>query len=141
MTLTKTYNFKQVATIFNGHEISGFAEGTGIVVTRDEDAFTLTVGSSGEPVRSKSNNKSGTMTITLLQSSDSNAILSGLAELDELSGGGQGPFLVKDNSGGSLAVAESAWVQKKPAAEYAAESGNREWVFRTGNLSHFIGGN
>lgn len=139
--MTKTYNPAQVALVFNGHEISGYADGSFVTVARDEDAFALTTGSSGEGVRSKSNNKSGTITVTLLQSSGSNAFLSGFAELDELSGGGQGALLVKDNSGDSLHVCESAWIQKVPDAEYGREAGSREWVFRTDNLVSHVGGN
>jgi len=139
--MTKTYNPAQVAVIFNGHQISGYADGSFVTVARDEDAFSLVVGSSGEGVRSKSNNKSGTITVTLLQSSGSNAFLSGFAELDELSGGGQGPLLVKDNSGDSLHVCESAWIQKVPDAEYSREAGSREWVFRTDSLISHVGGN
>ena len=139
--MTKTYNPAQVVVIFNGHEISGYADGSFVTVARDEDAFSLVVGSSGEGVRSKMNNKSGTITVTLLQSSGSNAFLSGFAELDELSAGGQGPLLIKDNSGDSLHVCESAWIQKLPDSEYAREAGSREWTFRTDNLVSHVGGN
>ena len=139
--MAKTYNPAQVAVVFNGHEVSGYADGSFVTVARDEDGWGLSVGSSGEGVRSKMNNKSGTITVTLIQSSESNTFLSGFAELDELSGGGQGPLLVKDNSGSSLHVCESAWIQKVADAEYAREAGSREWVFRTDNLVSHVGDN
>lgn len=136
-----TYNPKEVAIIVGGNIIDGFADGTFINVERDEDSYTLQVGSDGEATRSKNNNLSGTVTLTLRQGSPSNAILSALAQQDELNGSGIVPLLVKDNSGSSIHSAETAWIQKPSAAEYGRESGSREWVIRTDRLQTFIGGN
>ena len=137
----KTYDPAQVALIFGGVEIGGYADGTFVTVARDEDAFSLQIGTNGEGVRSKSNNKSGTFTFTLLQSSASNAILSAIAQLDELTNAGVFPAMVKDNSGSSIHTAETAWIQKVPDSEYSKEAGPREWVIRTNNLQPFVGGN
>lgn len=137
----KTYDPAQVLITFNGFNISGIADGTFVQVARNEDAFTLQVGSGGEGVRSKSNNKSGTVTLTLIQSSDSNEILSGFAAADELSNSGSGPLMIKDNSGNSLYMAESAWVKKVADSEFAKEAGSREWVLETDILNSFVGSN
>jgi len=139
--MLRTYDPKSVSIIVGGNIMTGLADGTFLTVERDEDAFALNIGSDGEGVRSKSNNFSGTFTLTIQQGSPSNDVLSAFAQADELSGSGVVSVLVKDNNGNSLHVAETAWVQKAADAEYARESGDREWVIRTDKLTTFVGGN
>ncbi len=136
-----TYDPAQVAVIVNGFTMGGFADGTFVLVERDEDAWSLTVGTDGEATRSKSNNRSGTITITLLNSSDSNTVLDGFANSDEVSNAGVVTVFIKDNSGTTLATAEQAWVQRKASTEFAREATEREWVLRTGELILSPGGN
>ena len=137
----KTYDPSQVAIIIGGFPVTGFADGSFVTVERNEDAFALYVGTDGEGTRAKSNNKSGRITITLAQSSDSNAVLSGFAQADELSNSGVVPVLVKDNSGQSLHSAETAWIVKAANSEYAREVGTREWVIETDVLVTLPAGN
>lgn len=136
-----TYDFKQVIATYNGFQIQGFAEGTGINAERNEDSWTMQIGADGEGTRSKSNNKGGRVTFTLMQSSASNDVLSAFAQTDELSNGGSGPLLIKDLSGRSLLVAEQAWVVKPPACEFGSEAGPREWILETDNLVMSVAGN
>lgn len=137
----KTYDPKQVILIVGGFQITGYAEGTFVNIARREDAFTLHVGSDGEGVRSKSNNRSGTVTFHLLQSSHSNDILSAFAKADELTNAGIFPLMVKDGSGSSLYMAQSAWIKKIADSEFGKEAGAREWGLETDNLEAFVGGN
>ncbi len=100
------------------------------------------MGSDGEAARSKSNDKSGRMTIQLLQTSPSNAILSAFALADEVTpGGAVFPFACKDLNGGSLHTAQTGWIVKKPDAEYVVEAGPREWIIETDDLKHTVAGN
>lgn len=140
----KTYSGDEVVLVVGNIPVSsGFADGTFVSVEFDEDAFTLTVGTDGEATRSKSNNRSATITITLMQTSDVNDLLSAQYLLDINSPGGAGlvPFLLKDTSGRSLFLAEQCWIQKAPAIEYGRESGTVEWTLRTSSLVPFFGGN
>lgn len=138
----KTYDFKQVAVIIGGRQMTGFAEGDDVVkVGRDEDAFTMTVGADGEGTRSKSNNKAGKLTIKLKAASESNQILDGFALADELGNAGLVPFLVKDNSGATLHAAEQSYIVKRPESALGMSEGEREWILQTDNLAMFEGGN
>ena len=137
----RTYDPKQVAVIIAGQIISGFADGTFVNVERDEDTWSLQVGADVEATRAKSNNKSGTLTVTLQQGSPSNAVLAALATADELTNTGIFSFLIKDNSGNSLHLAETAYIQKPAGSEYGREAGTREWVIRTDNLTTTPAGN
>ena len=137
----KTYDPSKVQIIVGGFQITGFADGTFLSVARNADAFALYLGTDGEGTRAKSNNKSGRITFTLAQSSDSNAILSGFALADELSNSGIVPVLIKDGSGNSLYSAETAWIVKFPDSEFGKEVGTREWILETDALAVFVGGN
>lgn len=139
--MAKTYDPSQLQIIVGGFQISGFADGSFVTVARNADAFALYMGTDGEGTRAKSNNKSGRITFTLAQSSDSNAILSGIAAADELANSGVIPVLVKDGSGISLYAAETAWIVKYPDSEFGREVGTREWILETDSLAVFVGGN
>ncbi len=137
----KTYDPASLSIIFAGIPFEGFADGTIVTVARENPSFTMVTGSDGEGARAKSNDKSGTITVTLLQTSATNALLSELARLDELNGTGIAPIMVKDVSGTSVFQAETAWIEKPADAEFAREITNREWVFKTDNLDMLVGGN
>ena len=139
--MAKTYNPKKVAVICGAFQITGFADGTFVNVEMNEDQWSLQMGTDGEGTRSKSNNFSARVTITLMQSSDSNQILQAFWNSDRVSDAGVFPFLLKDNSGRTLHAAEQMWVVKQPASEFGRESGSREWVLETDNLIPFEGGN
>jgi len=137
----RTYDPKSVVITIGGVPMSGFADGTFLVVDRDENAFTKVTGADGTSTRVKSNNRSGSMTLTLKQSSPSNDVLSGFAALDELSNSGVVPILIKDLSGNSLFFSATGWVQKYPSSEFAKEISNREWVLDLVDVDMFVGSN
>lgn len=142
-TKLKVYDPSEVLVQFGAITVEGYADGTFVVIEDDEDAYSMQVGTDGEAVRSKSNNRGATITITLLQSSSSNDLLSAQHNLDRLSSGGKGiaPLLIKDNNGLAIYTAETAWIQKRPSAEFAREATSREWVLRTNNLIPIDAGN
>lgn len=138
----KEYDSASVFVSVGGVPISGFAPDSKVTLARNNDAYTLQMGSDGEAARSKSNDKSGRMTIQLLQTSPSNAILSAFALADEVTpGGAVFPFACKDLNGGSLHTAQTGWIVKKPDAEYVVEAGPREWIIETDDLKHTVAGN
>ena len=138
--MAKDYDPNEVSLIIGSHIAGGFADGTFLTVARNNDLFTLAVGASGEAARSKSNDRSGRFTLTLMQSSETNDILNGFAAADERGNAGKFPVLVKDNNGNAIYEATEAWVVKKPDSGYAKEIENREWIIETGELIHETGG-
>lgn len=139
--MVKTFDPKAVEIILAGISFEGYADGTFVTVARDNDSFSSLVGSDGEGARALSNDKSGTITATLLQTSVTNAALSALANLDEATGDGVGPLLIKDNSGTTLVSAETAWILKPADIEFGREISNREWTIKTDSLTMLHGGN
>ena len=137
----RTYDPKQVVVSIGGVPMSGFADGTFLLVDRDEQMFSKIVGADGTTTRVKSNNRSGTMTLTLKQSSPSNDVLSGFAALDELSNTGVVPVLIKDLSGNSIFFSATGWIQKYASSEFGKEINNREWVLDLADVDVFVGSN
>lgn len=137
----KTYDFKKVQLVVGAMVGSGFAEGTGIKVGRNAAMWTLEMGADGEGTRSKSNDKSGYIEITLKNSSAFNAYLSSLALADETNNSGVVPTMVKDGSGASLHMATESWLEKMPDTEYGKVVGETTWKILTDELQMFSGGN
>lgn len=138
--MAKTLDPKKVLVIVGGVPMSGFADGTFITVSRDEDSFTKRVGSDGEVARIKNANTTGSIVMTLLQSSASNDVLSGFLVADELSGAGVVPVLIKDLTGLTTIVTATAWVRKPADATFSKEVETREWTLDTGSMDIFTGG-
>jgi hypothetical protein len=138
----KTYDPDKVAVVF-GVPITGFGPDTFVSIEYDEDAFTKTIGIDGESCRAKAHNKGAKVTITLMQSSASNDYLSALFNADNLSTSGDGilPLAIKDFTGNTSLIAETAWIMKLPTTTFAREVEMREWTFDTDSLEGIIGGN
>ncbi len=135
------YDPAQILMTFLGTPIIGYADDTFVEVERNEDAFTLHVGSDGETARSRSQNRSGTITFTLMQTSPSNDVLSAAAAADERTGTGIGPCFIKDNGGRSLVNAPNTWVRKLPTMGFAKQAGTRSWTLESDNIDALVGGN
>lgn len=139
--MAKTYNPKRVQLAIGPHIVTGFADGTFIQVDRNADQFQVVVGADGEAARAASADKSGTVTVTLMQTSASNDFLSAALNTDELTNLNTMPLLMKDISGRTLVQAAEGWVKKYATIEMGKEIVSREWVFETGELLITEGGN
>lgn len=136
-----TFDPASVIITVGGVPISGYADGTFALLTRSVDAWSMVTGADGLTTRVKSNNRSGTLTLTLTQTSPSNDVLSGFAVADELSNSGVVPILIKDLSGTTVLFSATGWVQKFPDVEYSNILTNREWILGLADIDVFVGGN
>lgn len=75
-----TYDPLKVNLVVNNVVITGFADGTMIEVERNEDAIMPYVGTQGEVAIAESADKTGTVKITLMQTSPSVGFLNMLAK-------------------------------------------------------------
>lgn len=136
----KTYDAKRVVVVVNSVILSGFGDTDKVSVERNEDSFTLQMGTDGEGTRSATNNRSGRFTITLQQSSPANAALAALALIDEKTKAGAFKIEVKDFNFGESYTANTAWFVKPPVGGFGVESSNREWVVETDQLDYTMAG-
>ena len=138
----EVYDPASVVITWGSLTISGFAPDTFCNVERAEDSVTTTVGADGFGTHTINRNRSGTVTVTLMQSSATNTALSRLANLDEISGTVSYPLTVRDlRSDATLCVAHSAKIKKQPASSFAKELGAREWAFTSIRIDMSTGGN
>lgn len=132
----RTYDPNQVSLVFDTSLIIGFQEGTFISVERDTETFAKVVG-VGDTSRTRSHNKGGRITFTLMQTSPSNEVLATMLQLDELTNEVVGPVNVEDASGKSVYGASEAWLVSQPGAEFSTDQTGREYVIECADLAMF----
>ncbi len=137
----RTYDPKAVIITIGNVPISGFSDGTFLEIARDEATWTKVVGADGYVTRGKTNNFTGTMTLTLKQSSPSNDVLSTFMALDEVSGTGIVPILVKDLSGNSTYFTAQGWVRQFATSTFGKDINDREWTIDLADVDIFVGSN
>lgn len=121
--------------------MSGYADGTFLEITADNQQFTKVTGADGYTTRVKSNNYGGVMTLTLAQSSPSNDALSIILNADRATNAGVVPILIKDMSGTTVMFSAAGWIQQFPDVTYGNEMNNRAWAIELADIDIFIGGN
>lgn len=137
----RTYDPKGISIIAGGVELSGFPDGEFLTVERADVAFRKVSGADGFTSRAKTNDRSGTARLRLKQTSPSNAVLSAFAQLDERTGRGVFPFIVRDrNSEATLVFAAAAWVEQLPEMTYSKDIEEREWLIALADVDEFVGG-
>lgn len=126
---TQTYDFSKVVVLRGGVPVLGFADGDSISVEFPE-SWTLQVGAGGATTRSRNKNPTAKATLRLQQKSPSNAVFEAAATLDEATGAGAVPLIIKDLTGTEQFFAAQSWFEKRPSKTFASESGSREWVLQ-----------
>lgn len=134
--LLKTYDPSKIDIVFNGINInSGVAPDTFISVSRNEDTWTLVVGSDGTGARTKNSNISGTVEITLMQNSPVNALLAASALTDENSDANIiSNLTINDPSGSLILSAVDCWIRKVADQDLGKEQNTRTWMFEAHKL-------
>lgn len=129
------YDPMKVSVLVNYVPVTGFADGTFVSVNRNNPTWNTVSGASGEVVRSKSNDKTGTIEITLMQSSAFNSTMKGLMLADETSNAGKFTIQVIDNNTGKEIIgATEGWINQPPQIEYGKEQSERQWTITVGKL-------
>lgn len=132
----KIYDADQVTVLVGNFAISkgpgasGYADGEFVRIEQPTEDFVVKEGTDGQVTRSKTNTVLQKVTIRLMQTSTSNAYLSGLRLLDRngVNGAGVVPLVIRDRQGTSLHTAQYAWVQAPPEVSYDREAKEREWT-------------
>lgn len=136
-----TYDPKQVIVTIGAVPMSGFSDGTFLEIDRNEATWNTVVGADGLVTRGKTNNFSGTLTLTLKQSSPSNDVLSGFMAIDEATNRGVFPVFVKDLSGNSIYFSAQAWITQYANSTFDKNITDRQWVLTMAEADIFVGSN
>ena len=142
--MLKTYDPNQVSISLAGILFKGYAEDEFVKVEASTDFFVDVVGVDGEDVtRSKTGDRRATVTIMLMQSSETNDLLSALLSRDDAApgGAGVGAFYLKDGSGRTVIEGPQAWLMGPPAVSFGKQTSPREWKIRIAKTRRLDGGN
>lgn len=117
----------------------GLAE-EGITIEPTGDINIMTEGGDGEIMHSLKASKAGTITLTLLRTSPTNARLMNLFNHQTSSSRhhGQNTIMVRNPVSGDVTTGTEMAFQKKPGLPYAVDGGKLAWAFQ-GKLDTIIG--
>ncbi len=135
------YDFKSVIPVFGVAQIQGFADGTGIEVSLDDDLFSDYTGADGDFTRSRRHGMVGKVKFTLAQSSPSNDVLTVIMLADIAANAGVLPFLLKDIGGTTDVFSAYGYILKPPDLTFGKDVSTREWVIRLSQVIIKPGGN
>lgn len=135
-----TYDPERVVVSLGSLNITGFGPDTMIKVTPSGDLYTVQEGASGDVARSRNASSTAEIEITLMATSQSNDLLSTIANNDRYFGTGIAPLQIKDLNSNSLLSAKSAWIKKWPDWERAKETGVHTWVLTMTKVNWRVGG-
>ena len=139
----KTYDPKKYDIVFAGVLANeGLADGTFLSIDETTPGFSSKVGVDGEVTRTRSHDRRATATLTLMQTSEVNDLLSAIysADLAATNGIGVGAFFVQDRAGTTVFEASKAYITKAPAATLEAEASTREWTIELSDYQFVHGG-
>ncbi|WGS52673.1 DUF3277 family protein [Paraburkholderia sp. D15] len=112
---------------------AGVAE-EGFTIEFSEDADTMKTGADGTPVHSLSASKAGKLTLRLMKTSPTNALLSAMYNFQRTSPAnwGQNVFTATDTVRGDVYTCQLVAFTRFPKNDYAKEAGLIEWDFNAG---------
>jgi hypothetical protein len=140
--IPKQYNADEVLLECFGSVIQGAADGVFVEFDDNEDSIQVVVGTQGEVAVSRIVNPLGIATVRLMQTSDSNDVLSAQQRLTQNGRGlsGFGPFHLADLNGRTI-VEGRAIVMKNPKITIDRSAKEREWKILVVKTNRVDGGN
>tara|TARA_R110000868_G_scaffold128723_6_gene337063 strand:+ start:2557 stop:3009 length:453 start_codon:yes stop_codon:yes gene_type:complete len=142
-----TYSFQDVtaAIIGVGGSINlasgaGAAE-EGISIEAVQDKNVMTIGADGAGMHSLIADNSATVTVRLLKTSPTNALLQTMYNLQTFSGAlhGSNTITVRDISRGDSITLTQCAFKKRASVTYAKEGGMMEWAFDAIRTTQILG--
>lgn len=134
-----TYSPKDVILTIGGYQIAGWDN---ISIRRRSPGFTTVAGIRGKHTRVPSNDSSANITLSLVQTSPSNDVLSQIHTLDLLDGTGRIALTLKDLSGRSVFDSNEAYILDYPEVLFSGGIEYRSWsLFCQTTNTYSVGGN
>lgn len=128
-----TYDPARVIATWGGVPLSGYAPGTMISVSRKADSATAVSGADGESAFVRSQDKTGSGTISFMNTSLGNTVLTAAFVAWE-STGATAPFTVTDLSTGSTLFSAQAAIKKPAPFEFGTDMPVKVWEIEMLNV-------
>lgn len=137
----KTYNLAQVLITIGGLPFEGFGESDAVTFAPNSSVYESAVGADGEVTRSATNDRSGTLTFTLMSTSSSNDVFSAFLLLSKTVGiGDTFPVYIKDLNSKDTLIASKCYIQDEAEMAFGRAATEREWTIYAANVSTIHGG-
>lgn len=142
-----TYSPSDVELYLDGYKVTGWVT---ISIKRNRDSYTFVSGIRGKNTRIRNYDKSATITLNVLQTSETHDILSEIHRQDiidednETSTADNARLIVtlRDSSGSSAFQSEDAFITGYPELKFSQDFEERTWVIQCLTTNIFkVGGN
>lgn len=143
-----TYSFQDVhatiigpgGTISLGNGAGAAEEGISLEFTEETD--TMHVGADGSVAHSLHASRAGKITVRLLKTTPTNALLAAMYNFQRVSSllHGQNTIAVTNVVTGDVYAGQQVAFARFPTNAYAKEAGTMEWEFNVGRLEVVLGG-
>lgn len=135
--MIREFNPANTIITYFDFNLSGFADGTFVEAQRVEDNSTEVAGADGRIGIAVNANKSGTISLTLQQNSESNWFLSAIQATQDARGVlARGSFIVTEPSGGFLMIAKNVHIKTPAPMGLAKELTPKTWVLFAENIQY-----
>ena len=131
---TYDWNLARCSFLINGLPLDGFGEDDTFLFAPNADNYEYMTGAEGNATRSKTNDRGGEMTFTLMQTSPANAVLGAFQALTELGLRDVFSVFVTNLNTGESVQAAVAWVNRPPDLGMGKTARTNEWIVRSGNI-------
>ena len=126
----RQYSIDQVEATWAGLDLkTGIAEGTSIVPARNAPTYTQKPTGNGRLIRVRNPDRSGTITITVDQTSKLHQELLAVALADRALGNVVKTLQVTDNTTGATHTYINAFITTDPDQAFGTEAATYPWVF------------
>lgn len=133
---TKTHNPTEISITFGDYPINSGRAEEFCVSEYTEELYTMVPDAEGNITRVKSANRSATVKLKLLRTSDAHRTLTQLylTAGDAPNGQDIAPLYIRDRNGGLVEHGEEAWISKPPPLAHGKAPGEVEWEFMVARL-------
>lgn len=128
--MNNVYDPRKIKVFFNGSKIDGFSEDSNVTITPNGDGTKTQVGCDGEVMVSIDVDNTFTIKLSLMQTSESNDILSASYK-NFRENGMLSRIYVKDDMGTTVFSSSKAAVKKYPETSFKKDGTAREWEIVT----------
>ena len=136
------YSPEDVTVLLGGfHQLSGFAEGTFLTISKASPIYITRESSDGVVSRTHRNSQVYDVSLILHQASESNQTLAYTARLDELTNMGKFPLLIKDQLGSTMFFSMTSWIESIPDSSFSTDVETRTWNIKCSQAVFNLGGN
>jgi hypothetical protein len=134
-----TYSPKDVILSIGGYQLTGWQS---INITRSKKAFQVIEGIRGKNTFVPNKSTAATITVSLLQSSASNEVMSWVLDSDISEGTGRLALTLKDKSGTSVFSSVEGRILGYPTVSFTGQFEYRNWeIYCCTTTTYTVGGN